>query len=142
MEAIERLKGMVNKSFLYNNNEVVILGYCPYTGDNGDEIEIYLNNGKTVEWTLYDLPLKIDRFRPISNTVIVLANERLNCVSTVNPTIIEDLRNTVLDQIKRVKEDPSAVAQAKQVFQGVNTLINLSKTELEYRKYMDSRLVD
>lgn len=29
------------------------------------------------------------------------------------------------------------VAQAKQVFQGVNTLVNLAKTELEYRKYMN-----
>ena len=41
-------------------------------------------------------------------------------------------------QIKDVKEDPNKVNQAKQVFQGVNTLINLAKTELEYRKYLDT----
>jgi hypothetical protein len=29
------------------------------------------------------------------------------------------------------------VSQAKQVFQGVNTLVNLAKTELEYRKYLN-----
>ena len=40
-------------------------------------------------------------------------------------------------EIKR-KEDPSKVSQAKQVFQGVNTVINLAKTELEYRKYLDT----
>ena len=44
----------------------------------------------------------------------------------------------VLQQIKDVKEDPSKVSQAKQVFQGVNTVINLAKTELEYRKYLDT----
>lgn len=48
------------------------------------------------------------------------------------------MRNLVLQQIKDVKEDPNKVNQAKQVFQGVNTLINLAKTELEYRKYLDT----
>ena len=48
------------------------------------------------------------------------------------------MRDLVLQQIKDVKEDPNKVNQAKQVFQGVNTLINLAKTELEYRKYMDT----
>ena len=48
MNALEKLRSMVNKPFLYNNEEVVILGYCDGTGDDGDEIEIYLNNGKTL----------------------------------------------------------------------------------------------
>ena len=114
--AIDRLKEMVNKPFLYQNEEVVILNYCDGTGDDS----------------------KLNRFRSITNTVVVLANERLNKVSTVNPTILQDLRNLVLQQIKDVKEDPSKVSQAKQVFQGVNTVINLAKTELEYRKYLDT----
>lgn len=137
MDSIEKLKSMVNKPFLYNNEEVVIIGYCDCTGENGDEVEIYLNNGKTIIFNMCELIIKIDRFRPITKQVIVLANERLNSVSTVNPTIIQDLRDLVLGQIKAVKEKPEAVNQAKQVFQGVNTLINLAKTELEYRKYLD-----
>lgn len=87
---------------------------------------------------MFDLASKLNRFRSITNTVVVLANERLNKVSTVNPTILQDMRDLVLQQIKDVKEDPNKVNQAKQVFQGVNTLINLAKTELEYRKYMDT----
>ena len=122
--AIDRLKEMVNKPFLYQNEEVVILNYCDGTGDDGTEVEIYLNNGKVLVFSMFDL--------------VVLANERLNKVSTVNPTILQDLRNLVLQQIKDVKEDPSKVSQAKQVFQGVNTVINLAKTELEYRKYLDT----
>jgi hypothetical protein len=87
---------------------------------------------------MFDLASKLNRFRSITNTVVVLANERLNKVSTVNPTILQDMRDLVLQQIKDVKEDPNKVNQAKQVFQGVNTLINLAKTELEYRKYLDT----
>ena len=122
----------------YQNEEVVILNYCDGTGDDGTEVEIYLNNGKVLVFSMFDLASKLNRFRPITNTVVVLANERLNKVSTVNPTILQDLRNLVLQQIKDVKEDPSKVSQAKQVFQGVNTVINLAKTELEYRKYLDT----
>ena len=124
--AIDRLKEMVNKPFLYQNEEVVILNYCDGTGDDGTEVEIYLNNGKVLVFSMFDLASKLNRFRPITNTVVVLA------------TILQDLRNLVLQQIKDVKEDPSKVSQAKQVFQGVNTVINLAKTELEYRKYLDT----
>lgn len=135
--AINRLKEMVNKAFLYQNEEVVVLGYCDGTGDDGTEVEVYLNNGKTLVFSAFDLLTKLNRFRPITNTVVVLANERLNKVSTVNPTILQDIRDLVLGLIKEVKDDPSKVNQAKQVFQGVNTVINLAKTELEYRKYLD-----
>jgi hypothetical protein len=86
---------------------------------------------------MLDLKMILGRFKPITSTVVVLANERLNQVSTVNPTIIQELRDTVLAQIKAVKETPEAIGQAKQVFQGVNTLINLAKTELDYRRYLD-----
>ena len=34
--AIDRLKEMVNKPFLYQNEEIVILNYCDGTGDDGD----------------------------------------------------------------------------------------------------------
>lgn len=136
MNALERLETMVNKPFLYRNEEVVILGICPGTGDNGDEVEIYLNNGKTLVFNYINLPAKIEQFKPISAQVIVLANNKLDSVSTVNPSIIQQLRDTVLQQIEAVKHNPEAVGQAKQVFQGVNTLINLAKTELEYRKFI------
>lgn len=137
MNALDRLKDMVNKPFLYKNEEVVILNYCEGTGDDGDEVEIYLNNGHTLVFNYINLPAKLEKFKPVSTQVIVLANKRLDSVSTVNPTIIQQLRDTVMQQIEAVKKDPSAVSQAKQVFQGVNTLVNLAKTELEYRKYIN-----
>lgn len=137
MSALDRLNEMVGKPFLYKNEEVVVLNYCEGTGDDGDEVEIYLNNGTTLVFSYINLPGKLEKFKPVSAQVIVLANKRLDSVSTVNPTIIQQLRDTVMQQIEAVKKDPSAVAQAKQVFQGVNTLVNLAKTELEYRKYIN-----
>src|SRR3712207_7328519 len=80
-----------NKPYLYNREEVVIIGYCDCTGDNGDEIEIYLNNGKTLVFNMCDLLLRLERFRPVTANVIVLANERLNAVSSVNPSILKEI---------------------------------------------------
>ena len=137
MNTLERLQGMVNKPYLYRNEEVVVLGYCEGTGDDGDEVEIYLNNGKTLVFNYINLPAKLEQFKPVTTQVIVLANQRLDAVSTVNPGIIQKLRDTVLQQIENVKSSPEHVSQAKQVFQGVNTLINLAKTELEYRKFVN-----
>ena len=137
MNTLERLQGMVNKPYLYRNEEVVVLGYCEGTGDDGDEVEIYLNNGKTLVFNYINLPAKLEQFKPVTTQVIVLANKRLDAVSTVHPGIIQKLRDTVLQQIENVKSSPEHVSQAKQVFQGVNTLINLAKTELEYRKFVN-----
>lgn len=137
MNTLERLQGMVNKPYLYRNEEVVVLGYCEGTGDDGDEVEIYLNNGKTLVFNYINLPAKLEQFKPVTTQVIVFANKRLDAVSTVNPGIIQKLRDTVLQQIENVKSSPEHVSQAKQVFQGVNTLINLAKTELEYRKFVN-----
>ena len=139
MSQIDKLKNMVGKPFLYQNEEVVVLNYCDNVGDDGDEVEIYLNNGKTLVFNQNDLIFKLNRFRPITTSVIVLSDNRLNQVSALNPTILKDLRDLVLDQIRTLKSDPSSINQAKQVFQGVNTLTNLAKTEIEYRKYLEGR---
>ena len=112
MNTLERLQGMVNKPYLYRNEEVVVLGYCEGTGDDGDEVEIYLNNGKTLVFNYINLPAKLEQFKPVTTQVIVLANKRLDAVSTVNPGIIQKLRDTVLQQIENVKSSPEHVSHA------------------------------
>lgn len=137
MDALEKLKEMVNKVFILNNEEVVIVDYATGVGDEYDECEIYLNNGKILVYNIGDLIIKLERFRPVTKNVMVLVNERINSVSTVNPSVIGNLKDTVMDQIELLKTDPSKVNQAKQIFNGVNTIINLAKTELEYRRYIN-----
>lgn len=138
--SIDRLKGMVNRPYLYRNEEVVIISFCDAVGDDGDLVEIYLNNGRTIEVGFGDLGAKLNQFVPITKSVIVLANQTLSSVSSINPGVLTEVRDTTLDMIRELKRDPSKVNQAKQIFQGINTLTNLAKVELEYRKYIDSKL--
>ena len=136
-DALDKLKRMKGCAYVYRNEVVQIISYADYVGEDGDEVEIYLNNGKTIECRMPELGKKLMEFQSANNTVITLTNHRLDQVSSVNPNVVQEVRDTILSIIRELKADPSKVNQAKQIFQGVNTLISLGKMELEYRKYMD-----
>lgn len=137
IEAIQKLKKMKGKPYVYKNKVVEILNYADGVGEEGDEIEIYLNDGTTIECLMINLARKLREFRDATGTVVVLAHQKLDNVSSMKPSVMQELRDTIMQSIREVKADPAKVNQAKQVFQGVNTMINLARTELEFRKYMD-----
>ena len=129
---------MKNRPWVYRNKVVEILGYADGVGEDGDEVEIYLNDGTTIECRMTELYRKLQEFGCATGTVVVLAHQKLDQVSSMKPSVMQELRDTVMESIRNLKADPGTVNQAKQIFQGVNTMINLAKTELEFRKYMDS----
>ena len=96
-----------------------------------------VNNGKTIECKIPELERKLKEFRSVEGAVRVMASRKMDSVSSVAPSVMGELRDTILDSIRTLKADPGTVNQAKQIFQGVNTMINLAKMELEYRKYVD-----
>ena len=44
------------------------------------------------------------------------------------------VKNTILEMLEKIKKDPSSIEQAKAIFFGVNTLVNVQKTEIEMIK--------
>ena len=136
-EALEQLEKMKGGAFIYRNDVVELIAYADHVGEDGDEVEIYLNNGKTIECKIPELERKLKEFRSAEGAVRVMASRKMDSVSSVAPSVMGELRDTILDSIRTLKADPGTVNQAKQVFQGVNTMINLAKMELEYRKYVD-----
>ena len=134
---INELEQMKGKLYLYRNQDLVVLSYVDGTGEDGDEVEIYLNNGTTLVLNYANLNVRLNEFKPLQGHVVVVAQRMVDSVSTVNPDVMLTLRDTVMQQIKTLKEDPSTVNQAKQVFQGVNTMINLARVEMEYRKLIN-----
>ena len=140
MKTIEEImKDMNHGLYVYKGEVVEVLSHLLDTGDDGDEYEIYLSNGKTITGKMDNLENKLTEFIKANNTVSRVVEHRVNQCSTFNPDVMAQLRNAVLDSIRQVREDAKKVNQAKQVFQGVNTLINLAKTELDFRKYIDQQ---
>jgi len=134
---LKQLEHMKGGAFIYRGDLVELLGYADHVGEDGDEVEIYLNNGKTIECKLSDLGDKLKQFKSAEGAVRIMASRKMDSVSSVAPSVMGELRDTILDSIRNLKQDPGTVNQAKQIFQGVNTMINLAKMELEYRKYVD-----
>lgn len=134
---LNQLASMKGGAYIYRGDLVELLGYADHVGEDGDEVEIYLNNGKTIECKLPDLGDKLKQFKSAEGAVRIMASRKMDSVSSVAPNVMGELRDTILDSIRTLKKDPGTVNQAKQVFQGVNTMINLAKMELEYRKYVD-----
>ena len=135
---LEQLDGMKGGSFIYRGEIVELLAYADHVGEDGDEVEIFLNNGKTIECKMDDLGKKLSEFGSAEGAIRIIESRRIDNISAVNPSVMQELRETILGSIRDLKSDPGTVNQAKQVFQGVNTMINLAKMELEYRKYVDS----
>lgn len=134
---LPQLASMKGGAYIYRGDLVELLGYADHVGEDGDEVEIYLNNGKTIECKLPDLGDKLKQFKSAEGAVRIMASRKMDSVSSVAPNVMGELRDTILDSIRTLKKDPGTVNQAKQIFQGVNTMINLAKMELEYRKYVD-----
>lgn len=134
---LNQLEHMKGKAFIYREELVEVLTYADHVGEDGDEVEIYLNNGKTIECKLPDLVDKLKQFKNAESKVCNMVSRKIESVSSVSPNVMGELRDTILDSIRTLKTDPNTVNQAKQIFQGVNTMINLGKMELEYRKYID-----
>lgn len=135
---LNQLAHMKGGAFIYRGELVEVLGYADHVGEDADEVEIYLNNGKTIECKLSGLGDKLAQFKSSEGAVRIMASRRMDSVSAMNANVMGELRDTILGSIRDLKTDPGTVSQAKQVFQGVNTLINLAKMELEYRKYVDN----
>ena len=135
---VERMQEMDKHQFVYRGEVVEVLGHVLHTGDDGNEYEILLSNGRTLTGPMERLEDKLTEFVSADNHIAVVVDQRMNQVSSFCGDTMSQLRDAVLETIRVVREDPSKVGQAKQVFQGVNTLINLAKTELEYRRYVDS----
>lgn len=134
---LKQLESMKGSAYIYRGELVELLSYADHVGEEGDEVEIYLNNGKTIECKLQDLGDKLKQFKSAEGAVRIMASRKMDSVSSVAPNVMGELRDTILDSIRTLKQDPGTVNQAKQIFQGVNTMINLAKVELEYRKYVD-----
>ena len=116
IEALEQLDKMKGGAFIYRNDVVELIAYADHVGEDGDAVEIYLNNGKTIECKIPELERKLKEFRSAEGAVRVMASRKMDSVSSVAPSVMGELRDTILDSIRTLKADPGTANQAKQVF--------------------------
>lgn len=127
----EKLDSIVNKTFSYRNENVTITKYKPVNGTNtviflnhrpknllNNELEMFFNE-------LLDPAIKNNSFVP--NIEVPKEN-----VISFQPTKDnETLKQTLMETLKKVKDDATYIPQANAVCNVVSQMVNIQKEELK-----------
>lgn len=133
---IEKLQEMIGKSWKHTNETVFKFLSLHEDGEN-----ITIATDK--EWqkvTVYDIQIFMRQFTEVETTttgeVMIIKKEQpiRRVESMVIPgNTMEQLRDTLLDSIKKVKEDREYIPQAQNIANSVNSIIGLAKIEIDLR---------
>lgn len=134
--AREQLLELKGKTVFYDGDVMEIMNMALDCGEYGDEVELYTNTGRTIVFKEYRIPSVLEKMKPVNNAVTRIVDNRLKAVSVMNPDTIGELKRILMDSILEVKQDPSKAKEVKNVINGVNAMLNLAKTELEYAKFV------
>lgn len=127
--------------FIHNDRVVEILYYVYGSGVSGLDVEIYLKDGSSIQTDMTKLPKIMKQWHPIHEQAVILAREEAKKGSVLNQDVVGELRETILDQIRKLKDNPSkeAIEQSKALNATITTFTNLAKTELDFRRFHASQ---
>jgi len=133
-ELIEKkLQSMLNKPLKYGIRIITMTGYR----FNEEKEKVYIHtNEKSDHWERpYDAALTfLKEFAPgepapkNTSTEIIVSN---------TSNITENLRNILLDNIDKVQKDKAYIPQATAINNNVNSIINLSKLQMDAIKMQE-----
>lgn len=133
---LEIVRLMVNKRYLYGAHVVTILDY-----DINEERErFYLWTDRKTD--PYDRPLDsaiafLKEFHEVKSEVPAQQSAQTQIAGSLmlaQNGLGQQLKEILLDNINRVKDDPAYIEQAEAVKSNVDSLIDLAKVEVEYMK--------
>lgn len=124
MSLVEKAQEMVGKSYLYHAHEFKILGFAMEDG----EIHIFTDKRTIIGKANHDF---LNEFLPIEEEA-----DRKALLLLPDKKQMNNLKDIILDNIQRVKENKSYIPQANSINQNINTLLNMARLELEYFKVM------
>lgn len=120
-------------------NEIV--RFMSYNRD-GDEITV-ATDGEWLKTTYYDLQVFMNKYTPVpdreetakDHTVVIAKKDVqvLPDLKSIQMDTITHLKEALLDNIKKVREDPKYIPQAKEINATVNTIVNLARVEIDMK---------
>lgn len=125
MKKLDKLKSMLGKIYLFNDIAYRFIDYK----QNAEKIEIETDKG-ILESNIYDLLIFLEGFKEEN---VALIKAQVVHLSSISKNHLEALRDTLLNNIEKVKQDAKYVPQAKEISNSINSIINLAKLEIEMR---------
>lgn len=135
MDIRSKLEGMAGKSFVYNESIIKVKGY-----KFEDPDFIISTDAGPVRFSFTDLHQKLSEFKelPKAEKGLEVAGKGTGIVanSLLGGNAMHSLRDTLLENIEKVKADPNFIPQAKAINDSIGQVIDLARTEIEYHKLL------
>lgn len=126
----ETLESMQGIPYLYGNNTYIIKSY-----QVKEELErVYIQANKKHFDRPFDAVMEfLGKWEPVEVNEITKYDEGFNLPKrSIDSSVISALKDELLDNIKKVKENKAYIPQAEAVRSSVDSIITLAKTEIEY----------
>ena len=132
-----QLDQMINQTFFYQGQNLKIEKWKLVGGNY-----CIVTNSRTLQFYPSEIQLKfLDKLEDEQSTEVVRkfsgSSESSNVV-VVLPEENTTIKETLLDTLKKIKEDPNYLAQAKAICEVTNTMVNVQKIEIEMYKIQKS----
>lgn len=135
----DKLDALVGKTIIYEENFVKILRWEFL--DKSAEILLHTANG-SVKIPFSDAEEFLAKIKPLDQQTAVATKTESKEVEipvqslepTVNRTVLSSLRDELLQNIARVKDNKEYMPQAKSISESVGQIIELAKVEIEFAK--------
>lgn len=131
-ELIEkRLHALLNKQLSYGSHLLVITGYN--FNDSKERVYIHTNEKDSHFDRPYDGAIEfLKQFTEMKGEVRRIDSTDMAMVNA--SSLATELKDILLDNIKRVQANPEYVKQATVINNNVNTLVNLTKLQMAFHK--------
>lgn len=130
-ELKKRLDSIVGKEYNYQNKNVTIEKYKIVSNIN---IVIFLD-GKTLNFLEHEIDGFLNDLFPPSDKVIFKPGQvaiQKNDLMIFEPTKENvEVKNTLLETMRKIKEDKDYIPQAESICKIVSTLVDVQKTEIQ-----------
>ncbi len=126
MQLKSKLDSMVGNSYLYNTNQVKILSY----NIDGDQLTI-VTDKKWIHQSIKHMNGFLDEFLELESSDVTLAMQQKMSQTSES---VQVARDALIDNIKKIQQDPKYIPQANEIQKSAKSLIELVKAEIEVAK--------
>lgn len=131
-EKINKIKAMVGKAWKHQDGEQ----YRFVSINVKNDIITIATDGEWLETSVYDALMFMEKFKeiPLNQLPSIHSKGSIPAVEIVSEAVpksaIEKLSGVLMDNIEKLKTDPTYIAQAKEINNSVNAIVNLAKVEI------------
>lgn len=128
MKEESKLKKLLNKEFIYKQENIRIENYVPDREANAIDI---ITNKKPIRIKEDGIQAFVDLLLPVDEP----STQALSADVIQEATgLTKDLKDILLDNIRKVQSDPNYIKQATSINKSVNQLVGLAKLHLDAAK--------